>query len=1220
MNASARIDVAQPAFDDLRHADEPINGLEPLAAKVVHADSTGLGVVVDRLSGDWLSFLQRAGDRPLADTKSANREYEALVQRCISVYAAFLKTFARDALARASDSLGAAAGSDPFMASRSGFDSALIALREHSRAIVEQFVADCSKRVAARSERDQSFEAATALRDLRLMHADELEEFLALSGVIKRIEEHVGVALDQFEMRYVRLIGTPIIAKKDPFGPQKTLHSLRNALATAQLSLPSARLVYREVEAIAIARFPDLLRDLNQVLAAVTPGARPLLRSRSGTGPAAMSLPMDAMPDEATQQLIDTLREKRWSGGGRIPRAVLDVITSLINGSDPEKLAGQNGGLSLLPMEEHGAGDTEATLPELLAAIDRLPMSTGGAFEQANVDQVLAQMQPAGAETGNESGIHDASRNAVRLGQGHKHVLDTTARLFAQASHDFVPQSDVELLMKRLERTLLKLSLRDGEFPSSPAHPARKVVNLIDQYNFAANDDGRLSDVKLRRNLDSLVTRICEQADHDATVFSVVQHSLEQDLEGLRRERRVRIDRVVEALESRDQVRVVRRYVDKTLSARLAGRRVARVLVRLLDEVWRQHLVMTGLRYGIDSEDWRSALLLIERTLAISVADIDDAAAVALRGELYRELSAELAMIVTDQSLRGSLLLELHALMVDASAESVADVVDAPNFTEPASAAPSVEPTEAIAALSGPLIGDWWDMRIEKKWVPVQLVWASLSTGYRGFVNRSASNRLEMTQTEFQRQLTEGTARVRDSLDIPLLDRSESGLLNEAYTATVQRSDHVATSGLLNRKGFQRRLNELDAQASGGQHHVVGMLECDQFRAISSTCGIDALEELTKALSDKILRRLPKDCAAAMFRDDCFAIVMPNFSRTAGLRTMNELVASVADYHFTYAQHSYRIGVSAGVATFGSGQCGAGEVLRRADAACLAGKSIGRNRVQEYEPDSVELRSEEAMLAWAGRADALLESDALYLRAQMVMPIGPDTSELPYYEILLGIENTFANVNGPYDFILALERLGRSHEIDLWVLRHAFQWVSENWMLMESIAGVSINLSVPSLRHPEIMRFLRQELSRSNFPARKITFEITETAAIRDFDAAEQFIRDIHRYGCGFSLDDFGSGFTSYAHLKRLSTDTLKIDGSYVKDLLLSPSDQAIVKSMTDIGHTLGMKVVAEWVESPGILAKLIELGVDYAQGFAVHKPVRLDRLVASKATSEAAH
>ena len=934
---------------------------------------------------------------------------------------------------------------------------------------------------------------------------------------------------------------------------------------------------------------------MNQVLAAVEPGARPV-RARDGSGARGRMLHDDALPDDATRKLIDGLRSQSSSNvAARIPRAVLDVI---------ESLSSTSAGAEPAHPDAHGTepvGD-EATLAELLAAIDRLPMSSGSAFEQANAREVAALLEENDPEAGGPR----------HIGARHQGVLDTAARLFGTASSDFVPRGDVETLIKRLERTLLKLALRDGEFPSSPKHPARKVVNLIDQYNFAADDAGRLTDGKLRNNLDGLVTRICEQADHDPAIFRVVQHSLESDLEGLRRERRLRVDRIVEALESRDRVRVIRAQVDQALAGRLAGRQVPRVLIRLLDEVWRQHLVVVGLRHGTESEAWQQALLLIERTLAVSVAEVDDEAAIALRAELNRELAATLTDAVIDRTLRERLLADLHLLMVEAQADLVSDVVEAPRFEQgsvPVASSGTALPASTSHALK---VGEWWDMKVEQKWVPVQAIWTSVATGYCGFVNRSASNRLEMTTASFLRQLASGTARPRESLDTPLLDRSEAVLLSDAYSASIARNDHDTPTGLLNRKGFQKRLRDLELATAGGDHHVVGMLEFDQFRTISSACGVDAVESLSKTLVERIQKRLPADCVHAMFREDTVAILMPHLSRTAGVRAMSELMEKVADYHFKFEQHSFSIGVSAGVASFGGGQCGADEVLRRVDAACLAARASGRNRIQEYEPSNTELRGEEALLAWAGRADALLASDALYLRAQMVMPIGPDAAALPYYEVLLGIESTWDSNAQPYDFILALERLGRSHEIDLWVLRQAFQWISDNWMIMDSIAGLAINLSVPSLRHPDVLRFLRQELSRSSFPAHKIVFEITETAAIRDFEAAEQFITDLHRYVCGFSLDDFGRGFTSYAHLKRLSIDTMKIDGSYVKDLLISPSDQAIVKSMTDIGHTLGMKVVAEWVESPQILEKLAEYGVDYAQGYAVHKPVRLSRLVAA--------
>lgn len=1202
---TGRIDPAQSAVSALSSEFEVTQSIEPLEARIVHAEQLGLGLHIPPLPPGWIALLQRAAagtaDGTATETVTRPREYEPLLQRCISVYSSFLKVFSRDVLTRAANRIGSIEGGDAHTASSARFDEARVALTTQASRVVERIVADGSQRTLAEPDVGGRPEKGPAAGELRLMHADELEDFLMLSAVIKRLEEHVGSVLDQFEMRYTRLVGNPINAKTDPFAPEKTLRSFQHALSELNLSTQSAKIVYTELEAAATSRFPDLLRDLNQVLAAVEPGARPV-RARDGNGVRGRGLHSDALPNDATRKLVSGLRsQSSSSAGSRIPRAVLDVIESLASsttGGGPASAgASAVNAMPVAPPE----GD-EATLAELLAAIDRLPMSSGGAFEQANVREVSALLR---------EGEDDAT--ALRhIGNKHQGVLDTTAKLFGRAGGDFVPKGDIEALIKRLERTLLKLSLRDGEFPSSPAHPARKVVNLIDQYNLAANDAGQLTDGKLRANLDGLVTRICEQADQNPAVFSVVQHSLEQDIESLRRERRQRVDRIVEALESRDRVRVIRAQVDGALAGRLAGRQIPRVLIRLIDEVWRQHLVVVGLRHGTESESWQQALLLIERTLAVSVAEVDDEAAIALRAELNRDLAAALNEAVIDHALRDSLLADLKSLMVDAKAELVADVIEAPRFEPEPVPAPRTGSALAVSTGSGLKVGEWWDMKVEHKWVPVQVVWTSVSTGYAGFVNRSASNRLEVTTADFRRQLAGGAARSRESLDTPLLDRSEAVLLSEAYAASIARNDHDAPTGLLNRKGFHKRLHELESATAGGDHHVVAMLEFDQFRTISSTCGVDAVESLAKSLVERVRKRLPDDSVHAMFREDTIAILLPHLSRTAGLRLIGELVESVGDHHFKFEQHSFSIGASAGVASFGGGQCGADEVLRRVDAACLAAKATGRNRMQEYEPSNAELRGEEALLAWAGRADALLASDALYLRAQMVMPIGADASALPYYEILLGIESTWDSNAQPYDFILALERLGRSHEIDLWVLRQTFQWISDNWMVMDSIAGLAINLSVPSLRHPDVSRFLRQELTRSSFPAHKIVFEITETAAIRDFAAAEQFITDIHRYGCGFSLDDFGSGFTSYAHLKRLSIDTMKIDGSYVKDLLISPSDQAIVKSMTDIGHTLGMKVVAEWVESPQILEKLVEYGVDYAQGYAVHKPVRLSRLVAA--------
>jgi EAL domain-containing protein (putative c-di-GMP-specific phosphodiesterase class I) len=288
--------------------------------------------------------------------------------------------------------------------------------------------------------------------------------------------------------------------------------------------------------------------------------------------------------------------------------------------------------------------------------------------------------------------------------------------------------------------------------------------------------------------------------------------------------------------------------------------------------------------------------------------------------------------------------------------------------------------------------------------------------------------------------------------------------------------------------------------------------------------------------------------------------------------------------------------------------------VQRADMACVAAKSLGSNRMQCYASEDRQLRSQQDMVSWMGRIDSLLAGKGLYLRCQLIMPIAADKGLKPYHEVLLGLEQMPGQPSSPLPFILAAEGLRRAHEVDLWVLRQTFNWIRQHRSEFARDGGVSINLSATSLAHPSVIEALRQELLLGDIPTELIAFEITETAAIESYAAAEDFIRQMRRYGFRFALDDFGSGHTSYRHLKNLRVEALKIDGSFVKDILDSPDDFAIVKSMNDIAHSLGMRTVAEYVESPAILAKLREIGVDYAQGFAIHKPCRIEQLLAHEA------
>jgi diguanylate cyclase (GGDEF)-like protein len=507
-------------------------------------------------------------------------------------------------------------------------------------------------------------------------------------------------------------------------------------------------------------------------------------------------------------------------------------------------------------------------------------------------------------------------------------------------------------------------------------------------------------------------------------------------------------------------------------------------------------------------------------------------------------------------------------------------------------------------------VGDWWDFSVDDSRVPMQLIWISQPPANCTFANRSALSKTDFTLTDLSRQMQRGLAKPGKDLDMPLIERSEQSLFDDTYQSVIRQAMHDPVTGLLNRKGFLQVLDRMAMPDEAERAHAVGIIEFDQFRMIVNTCGDDAAENLTHSLAREVGAHIGPDAVLASFRDDTFALMLPNCSRIEGCSAIDRLLERVKDYSFQHGPHSYSIGFNVGVTEFAPDRFSAAEAIRRADSACITAKSQGRNRMQIYDQASPQLRSQESLMDWAGRIDSFLKGSGLHLRCQQVMPIGGGNTRLPYYEVLLGIEGEGGVEILPGHFIPAVERLQRAHEVDIWVIRNVFEWIVDNQSDFASVGGFAINLSATSLSSPEVMRYLQKALPDSDFPTDKIIFEITETAAIEGYGAAQDFIREIRRYGCKFALDDFGSGFTSYAHLKNLRTDTLKIDGSFVKDMLQNPGDFAMVKSMNDIGHSLGLLTVAEYVESESILEALREIGVDYVQGYAIHRPCRIDELI----------
>jgi EAL domain-containing protein (putative c-di-GMP-specific phosphodiesterase class I) len=282
-----------------------------------------------------------------------------------------------------------------------------------------------------------------------------------------------------------------------------------------------------------------------------------------------------------------------------------------------------------------------------------------------------------------------------------------------------------------------------------------------------------------------------------------------------------------------------------------------------------------------------------------------------------------------------------------------------------------------------------------------------------------------------------------------------------------------------------------------------------------------------------------------------------------------------------------------------------------ADAACYAAKDEGRNRIKVYRPGDRELATRFGEARWVARLQTALEEGRFRLYRQVIAPLNGCTATGEYFEILLRMIDEKGRLVAPESFLSAAERYGIIGRLDRWVIGEVLELFTQNAGLLDRVAMCSVNVSGQSLSDDEFHEFLFEALERTSVPASKLCFEITETAAIAHLDSTARFMARIRALGCRFALDDFGSGVSSFAYLRQLPVDLLKIDGVFIKNLLRDPANAAITRSINDIAHTLGHQTVAEFVESESILSEVRSIGIDFAQGYAVGRPVPLSDLVA---------
>jgi len=438
-------------------------------------------------------------------------------------------------------------------------------------------------------------------------------------------------------------------------------------------------------------------------------------------------------------------------------------------------------------------------------------------------------------------------------------------------------------------------------------------------------------------------------------------------------------------------------------------------------------------------------------------------------------------------------------------------------------------------------------------------------------------------------------------------DVSESRELNRRLS---YHASHDILTGLVNRAEFESRLERALKSAKAREtSYALCYLDLDQFKIVNDSCGHSAGDALLGQLGALLKSKIRWRDTLARLGGDEFGVLLESCSLEQAIETAESLRVAVGEFKFMWDDRSFRLGVSIGVVPITADNEDVASLMSAADSACATAKEAGRNRIHSYQENDIDLMRRRREMQWAARINNALEDNRFELFRQTIMPLqAPE--EGAHYEILLRMRDENGGIIAPGLFIEAAERYSITPNIDRWVIKNTFRWLVSEADERERLALCSINLSGQSFSDEKFLPYVIEQFQMSGLDATKICFEITETAAIASYSQANRFINALKELGCKFALDDFGTGLSSFGYLKHFPVDFLKIDGSFVKEILHDPIDREMVRSINEIGHLTGKKTIAEFAENEEIITMLKGMGIDYAQGYGVDEPKRVTRAV----------
>lgn len=1046
---------------------------------------------------------------------------------------------------------------------------------------------------------------------LSLVAKDDFEEWLTLSSCTKKIASAFSEQISQLELKLSYVTGIPRNDLYNPVHPGNLYNSFKESISKIEGIGSIKPTLYKAFDAALIHCLPHLYHSFDRLLGdcgAPNRIGEGIVRPHNTTSKPDPDATVMRNPPQEVQQSVQPLTEQDQADNqlnhqmhrGRQGQPVAQTVSRLLD------IIHQRDAVVGPASHAHGRDVLNYAVyssDEIVAAIAQLHAKTVAnnaiQHDSAKLQKHLTDILAASTSVAKQFSVADKNRLVL-----YRQLFDTLMNDLAITPH-------VRPYLELIQLPLLAQALMSSDFLDSERHPARSVVNQLFSLESAVKGNRIVRNIQIRQTLDKLFNRIVQEAMNHPEIFALVNEELKEITQTIAKSKELNIRRVVEAYEGKQKLETARNIIQNEIDHRIAGKWIPSIIPTLLDSGWQHLLVITELNGENKANSRQKFLKTLDRLLdwlnqrePFGEEETD---------RIQQELALidnQLGSVCTNAFLHGKVMDELKAVLLEAGNPLVRKSVEK-IFIEPRKQE-KVTSTEIIennwtCQVNRMKPGDWVTLSLETEgFEPLKLVWSGGNDPkIYVFVNREGQKKLELNQYELASLMRAGSANKIENLDEPLMDRAANRVLQEVYEKLAYNASHDQVTHLINRREFLKLLKQ-ELLSMDESSHMLCYMEILDFRLITNTCGLIAGDKLLRNITQKVKNQLNQNVLFARLGDKIFGILIKHCSDHEGYEIAQKLREIINKSHFAWGDKSYSIGVSIGLVPFYDHGYNAEELLQHADSASITAKRSGNNRIRVYKHDDASIKAQTDIHDWAGRIDQIFYENRLFVRCQKISPIEPEKNRHSHYEILLGLNDRAGNIISPGDFLPAVEHCRRMPEIDRWVTDTVFCWIEQNRSFFDSIGGFAINLSGQSLNSEEFLNHLVRRLSACTVPLEKITFEVTETVASDNLIFTETFISQIKQFGCKFSLDDFGTGYSSYSYLKSLDVDFLKIDGSFVKEMAANPTDVAMVKSMNEIAHSLGLETIAEYVENEEIYTILKEIGVDYGQGWVIHKPVRL--------------